>query len=473
MLTLRPYQTDLITACRTELRTHDSVLLQLPTGGGKTAIATQMMQTCASKQRIGAFIVHRQELVDQTMATFHDFGVPYGVISAGYAPNPINPIQICSIDTLRARLKSGRLIPKFDLMMWDEAHHIAAAGWTAVKNHFAAAKHVGLTATPERLDGKGLRAAFTAMVQGPTTAALIDDGYLVPYRAFAPSTPDLGGVHTKMGDYAKGENEAVMDRPSITGDAVGHYQRLARDKRALAFCVSVKHSQHVASQFRDAGVVAWHLDGDTDRGERRQAVAAFRRGEIKILCNVDLFGEGFDVPSADASIMLRPTKSLALYLQQCGRVLRPSDGKKYALLLDHAGNIARHGLPDDDREWSLDGRQARDKRAGDEAAIPVRQCPKCYACHRPAPVCPQCGWNYELKVREVDHVDGDLAEIDVEMQRRERLGEQAQARTIDALIELGRKRGYKSPEKWAAHLWTARLASRKDPYAAINSKARE
>jgi len=456
---LRSYQTALIDDARVALRQHNAVLMQLPTGGGKTAIATQMMATVAAKQRLGAFICHRQELVDQTVRTFSEFRVPHGIISSGYTPSPMLPIQVCSIDTLRARLLAGRPVPRFDFLMWDEAHHVAAAGWTKVMQYFPRAKHVGLTATPERLDGKGLRAQFQAMVQGPTTAELIAGGYLSPYRAFAPSAPDLGGVHTKMGDFVRGENEAAMDRPSITGDAVGHYLRHARDKRALAFCVSVAHSQHVVAQFRAAGVVAWHLDGKTDRGERRQAVAAFRRGEIKVLSNVDLFGEGFDVPSADASIMLRPTKSLALYLQQCGRVLRPAEGKAHALLLDHAGNIARHGLPDDDREWSLDGRQARAKR-DDEASVPVRQCPKCYACHRPAPRCPSCGWSYEAKAREVDQVDGDLAEIDVAAQRRERLAEQGRADTIEALIELGRKRGYAKPEAWAAHLWTARLAKR-------------
>lgn len=457
---LRPYQTDLISATREALRSSNSVLLQLPTGAGKTAIATQMCASVAAKRRSGAFICHRQELVDQTVRTFSEFSVPHGIISAGYAPNPTQPIQICSIDTLRARLVASKPVPRFDFLMWDEAHHVAAAGWSKVKSYFSTAKHVGLTATPERLDGKGLRPQFGAMVQGPSTSWLIEHGFLVPYRAFAPSTPDMGGVHTKMGDYVRGETEAAMDKPTITGDAITHYLRLARDKRALAFCVSVKHSQHVAQQFKDAGVVAWHLDGDTDRGERRQAVAAFRRGEIKVLCNVDLFGEGFDVPSADASLMLRPTKSLSLYLQQCGRVLRPSEGKRHALLLDHAGNIARHGLPDDEREWSLDGRDKRDRKQDEAAAVAVRQCPKCYHCHRPAAVCPSCGWAYEAVARTVKQVEGDLLELDVMAQRRERQEEQRRAVTMEALIEVGRKRGYARPEAWAAHLWTARMAKR-------------
>lgn len=456
---LRPYQDRLISEARVSLRTHASVLIQLVTGGGKTALSTQMLRTVAAKNRRGYFLCHRVELVEQTISTFKAFDLPYGVISAGFTPHLMQPIQICSIDTLRYRLRSGRALPDPSLVIWDEAQHTPASSWAFVRGHFSTAKHIGLSATPERLDGKGLRPYFEDMVQGPSCADMITDGYLSPYRAFAPSAPDMTGVHTKMGDYVKAEATAAMDRPTITGDAVSHYLRLARDKRGLVFCVSVEHSKHVAAQFKAAGILAWHLDGETDRGERRQAMEAFRRGEIKVLTNVDLFSEGLDVPDAEVCIMLRPTKSLSMYLQQVGRVLRPMPGKT-ALILDHAGNIARHGLPDDDREWSLDGREARKRAADSESVMPVRQCPRCYHCHRTAPVCPSCGWAYESQARQVDEVDGTLAEVDIAAQRHAARVEQARAETVEALIELGRKRGYRSPEKWAAHLWTARLAKR-------------
>ncbi len=467
MISLRPYQTALIADTREALRSHRSVLIQLPTGGGKTCVIAQMLHTVRAKGKRAIFTVHRQELLDQTISTFKDFDLPHGIIAAGYTPYLAQQIQIASIDTLRARLSAGWRIPATDLFAIDEAHHAVSKSWSTVKAYFSAAKVIGASATPERLDGRGLDAEFDAMVCGPPVAELMDMGFLSRYRAFAPSTPDMQGVHTRMGDYVKAEVAERIDRPTITGDAVGHYLRLARDRRALVFCISIEHSRHVVERFRASGVVAWHLDGETDKGERRQAIAAFRRGEIKVLSNVELFGEGFDVPDAEVCIMLRPTKSLAMYLQQVGRVLRPAPGKT-ALILDHAGNIARHGLPDDDRQWSLEGREARQRDS--DSGPPVRQCPKCYACHRPAPVCPSCGWAYEAKAREVQHVDGALEEIDVEMQRRERLAEQAHATTIEALIEVGRKRGYKSPEKWAAHLWTARLAKRKDPMLAINRR---
>lgn len=456
---LRPDQQALVASVRASLRTHQSVLMQAPTGFGKTCVITHMLQNVHAKGKRAIFTVHRQELLDQTVATFKRFSLPHGIIAAGYTPHLMEPIQVASIDTLRSRITSGRVIPACDLFAIDEGHHAVSRSWRLVRDYFPNAKVVLASATPERLDGKGLRSVCEDMVCGPTVASLIEAGHLSRYRAFAPSTPDTSGLHTKMGDYVKGEVAELMDRPKLTGDAVQHYLRLARGKRAIVFCISVEHSKHVVEQFKSAGVLAWHIDGTTDRGERRQSAAAFARGEIQVLSNVELISEGYDCPDAEVCIMLRPTKSLAMYLQQVGRVLRPAQGKT-ALLLDHAGNIARHGLPDDPREWSLDGRDKRDRKQDEAAAMAVRQCPKCYHCHRPADKCPACGWSYEAKARQVDEVDGTLEEIDLEAQRRERKAEQGRADTIEALIQLGRQRGYKSPERWAAHLWTARLAKK-------------
>ena len=453
---LRPYQEEIISETRVALRTNDDVLVQLPTGGGKTALGAKMIGSAAEKGHRSFFSVHRRELIDQTMETFDKVGIPYGVIAPGIDPRPLERVQIVSIDALKHRLEKVEA-PKF--MLWDEAHHTAAAGWKAVKAAYKGAKHVGLTATPERLDGKGLDSQFTYMVRGPSTAWLIEHGFLCQYRAFAPSTPDLSAVHTSMGDYAKGEASAAMDKPTITGDAIATYQRLARGKSAVVFCVSVEHSQHVASSFREAGVVAWHLDGNTPRGERGEAVRAFRNGEIRVLTNVDLFGEGFDLPSLEVSILLRPTKSLALFLQQVGRALRPSPGKDHALILDHAGNLLRHGLPDDERDWHLAGRAKKPKKDGGAAGI--RQCPKCFHVHTVAPMCPACGHMYDGSPRVVDQVDGELAEIDVVRARASAKAEQAAAQTIEDLVALGKKRGYRKPEEWAAHLYTSRLAARR------------
>lgn len=451
----RAYQDELIHQVRVKLRTKRRVLLQLPTGGGKTVVGGKMIENAAGKGHRCFFTVHRRELIDQTVATFDEVGIRHGVIAAGRAWQMLERVQVCSIDTLKHRLDVIKQAPPKFIMI-DEAHHVGAAGWKAVATAFPDAFVVGLSATPERLDGKGLDDIFEDIVIGPSTGQLINDGFLCDYRAFAPTAPDLSGVHTKMGDFVKSEASAAMDKPTITGDAITHYNRLASGQSAVCFCASIEHSQHVALQFRQAGIMAWHLDGTTPYGERSEAIRAFRNGEIRVLTNVDLFGEGFDLPSLTASILLRPTKSLALYLQQVGRCLRPHPGKKRALILDHAGNIARHGLPDEERQWSLTGR-AKKKKGG--APLDARQCPKCFALHRPAPICPECGHVYGTQSREIDQVDGELKEINVKASRQQTAAEQAAAKSIEELTELGRKRGYRNPDAWAAHVFTARMAS--------------
>jgi len=446
----------MIAEARGLLRHNDSVLIQAPTGAGKTALAAHMLGSASSRGRISWFNCHRAELVEQTARTFDKVGIPYGVIAAGWPVNPNMPVQICSIDTLKNRMSRYRAP---DLIVWDEAHHTAAAGWKRVMQANPQAKHVGLSATPERLDGKGLDDLFAAMVRGPSVPWLIENGYLSKYRAFAPPAPDMAGVTKRMGDYARGENESVMDKPTITGDAIKHYLKLARGKSAVAFCVSVKHSQHVAEQFRLAGVVAVHLDGTTQPEVRKQTIAAFRRGEIQVLCNVDLFGEGFDLPQLEVSILLRPTQSLSLYLQQVGRCLRPDAGKKQALILDHAGNIARHGLPDDEREWSLEGRAKKAGGKGVDSGPAVRQCPSCYAAHAPAPKCPECGHEYVVQAREPEVVDAELVEVDLEAARKRRVIENRKCESLAELVAVGEGRGYKRPLFWAAHYHRARKGS--------------
>lgn len=449
---LRDYQLKMINDVRIALRSHRSVLLQSPTGSGKTSISAYMTGEAVNRGRRTLFICHRTELVSQTGATFDKVGILHSYCAAGFRFNPHSPALICGIETLKNRLQH---VGERDLIIWDEAHHTAAGGWRKVREAFPDAMHVGLTATPERLDGKGLDDLYETIVLGPSVKSLIDSGFLCSYRAFAPSAPQLATVKRIAGDYSKGQLQEIMDGPSITGDAIKHYLRLCAGKRAVAFCVSVEHSEHVAQRFREAGIPAVSLDGTTDRADRAEALERFRRGEIKVLCNVDLFGEGFDLPSIEAVILLRPTKSLALYLQQVGRSLRPTAGKGEALILDHAGNILEHGLPDEDRDWSLLGKKARQKKEKD---IPIRQCPVCFHVHAPGPVCTACGYEYPVAKanRKVEEVDGELQELDVAAVRRQRQMEQGMAKTLEELVKLATARGYRSPEKWAAHIWTHR-----------------
>jgi len=455
-LTLRPYQQDIIDQARELMRQGvRSILLQLPTGAGKTVLTAKMLKTSAEKGMGSWFVVHRRELIKQSIRTFETVGVRHGVVANGFFADHRQLVQIASVQTLANRYVRLRR-PK--LIVWDEAHHVAAAGWSKIFDAIPDAFHIGLTATPERLDGTGLGRWFNQMIQGPSVSWLIENGFLAPYRLFAPGGVNLAGVHTRMGDFVRSELQAAVDKPTITGDAIRHYQRYANGKRAVVFCVSIEHSKHVCAQFNQAGIPAAHVDGETEVDERDNAIRRFENGAIRVLCNVELFGEGFDLPALEVAILLRPTHSLGLYLQQVGRALRTNEGKSEAIILDHVNNVERHGLPDEDRAWSLSGRGERSKHNVDSTAS-VRICPKCFAAQFPGRTsCSFCGAPFEVKAREVVYQEGELQEIDTTQIRRQRMREQGQAQTFEDLVELGKARGYKRPHLWAKHLWNARQA---------------
>ncbi len=457
---LREYQQAGLDEIRRHLRAGvRSVLWQMPTGAGKTASTAHMLKGAAAKGNRAWFVVHRRELIMQSHKAFKAIGVEHGIIAAGFDLAMRRPVQICSVGTLGRRLDR---VAEPQLIVFDEAHHMAAGTWQAIFRRFPRAVHIGLSATPERLDGQGLEQFFMRMVPGPTVRELITGGYLVPYRLFAPAMgPDLSGVHKRAGDYARDELAAVMGKPKVVGDAVEHYRRVAMGRRAVVFAVSIEASQRIVQAFRDAGIPAEHVDGETAPDERDAAIKRFAAGTTRVLSNVELFGEGFDLPAIEAVILLRPTQSLAMYLQQVGRGLRTAPGKADCIILDHAGNSARHGLPDDDREWTLAGHDAKQRAASDPESSPIRQCPACFAISPAAMLrCRECGEPFPVQARNVEHVEGELQEVAIEEARRVAKREQAQAATLDTLIELGRMRGYRSPERWAQHVWNGRQQRR-------------
>lgn len=456
MFALRDYQSDLIDRARHALRTHRSVLIQAPTGAGKTALAAFMIGSAAERGKRAWFVCHRDFLLTQTAGAFDAVGTPYGFIAAGMPANPYQPVQIASVGTLARRL--DKLTPP-DLIVWDEAHHVAANSWHNIYRWASGARHVGLSATPTRLDGRGLGDFFGALVRGPSVAGLIDSGYLSRYRAFAPSTPDLGGVHSRAGDYVTSELAGVMDTSTIAGNIVGQYRARASGRRAIYYAVSIEHSRHMAAAFEASGIAARHIDGTHDADSRVDAARALASGEVSVLTNVEIFGEGFDLSAlargatVDVVGLCRPTQSLALHLQQIGRALRPKP--EPAIILDHAGNLMRHGLPDDEREWSLNG---IDRKARATAApAPVKMCERCYGVFAAGQrQCPYCGHAAELAPREVTEVAADLAEVDRDLIQAARHREVQRARTLEQLIRIGQQRGYKSPSGWAMHVIKAR-----------------
>jgi len=464
-LILKEDQEELLNEARLSLREHRRLLIQAATGFGKTVLAAFMSKSVNDKGRRLYFICHRAELIYQTHLTFNKVGIDHGFIAAGFTPDYQQPIQICSIDTLKRRIKN---IPETDICIWDEAHHLGAKGWSDVQDHYDKCFHLGLSATPDRLDGKGLGQWFDKLICGPSISWLIENKRLSDYRLIStPVEPDLSSIKTRMGDYKKDELNEAVDKADIIGDIVKHYMKYARNKKTIMFAVSVKHSLHLVEQFRANGIMAVHLDGKTPKDERKKASRAFAEGHIQVLSNVGLFGEGYDLAAQsgmdvniECVIDAAPTQSLSLCLQRWGRALRAKDYP--AIILDHAGNWKRHGLPDQDREWTLEGSKGQGKKKTDEEDdIAVKQCPECYEVHFPAKICPNCGHVYKVVARKIEVGEGELVEIDKDALKREAKKEQGSAGSLDDLIALGKSRGYKSPERWAAHIYTARVAKQK------------
>jgi superfamily II DNA or RNA helicase len=301
------------------------------------------------------------------------------------------------------------------LVVWDECHHVASSTWSTLAASLSGALHIGLTATPQRLDGKGLGAYFDTLIQGPSVAVLTAQGWLSPYRYYAPTLTDLSAVHRVAGDYNKREAADVMQQSTVVGDAVSHYQQHGNGGRALVFAWSIEASKDIADSFTAAGIEAEHVDGETARVARGYALRRFRDGQLRVLCNVDLFGEGLDVPAVDAVFLLRPTASLGLYLQQVGRGLRPAAGKPFVRIFDHVNNWQRHGLPDDARTWTLTGDTTRTR-----ISEPMgKRCAVCFGVSRVgAPRCALCGVAFPVKAREVQQVKGELQAVDIDVLRQ-------------------------------------------------------
>jgi superfamily II DNA or RNA helicase len=335
------------------------------------------------------------------------------MIAPQYSPDPRAPLQIASVQTLVRRLAN---VPAPDFIIVDEAHHSVSKSYQTILAAHPKVKILGVTATPERLDGKGLGSMFQAMVIGPSVSALTRDGFLSPALCFVPPPMvDMRGVTKRGGDYAKDELAERMDRPTITGDAVSHYRRICPGERAIAFCVSVAHAEHVAAQFQDGGFRSASVDGSMTDTERARRIGGLELGAVQVLTSCDLVSEGLDIPAVVAAILLRPTHSLALARQQMGRPLRIWPGKECSYILDHAGNIHRHGrrgLPSSEIEWSLDGAAGRKKEDAEKIA-PGRQCPgPCY-CFYDARLqaCPACGRAPPIQSRVVEQVNGELVEM--------------------------------------------------------------
>lgn len=462
---LRDYQQQCVDGLRAAFQQgHRRVLLVAPTGAGKTVMFSHLTQRLTERGNRVLLLAHRDFLLDQIAGTLSRFDIAQGFIAANRKPQLCHLAQVAGVHTLKSRTKKIAWQP--DWIICDEAHHATAGSWNAILGAYPTARVVGVTATPQRLDGKGLGEVFEEMVLGPRVADLMDRGFLSRVKYYSPATVSTDGMHTRMGDFVHSEIEEAVNNRGVTGHAVEWYRKACDGVPAIAFCASIAHSENVAEGFRQAGYRWQALHSKMSYADNQAAIAKLASGELHGVSSCDIISEGFDVPVVTAAILLRPTKSLGLHLQQIGRVLRPAPGKDRAIVIDHVGNVAHckagvwsfnHGRAEDDREWSLDGAK---KEKGE---APMRRCEECFAIiPAAAKICPECGYERKNAVRgEIKQLDGDLEELPDEaiaekIRKKKAREEQAQAKTLEQLIALGKSRNYRNPAMWAKYILEAR-----------------
>ena len=456
-ITLRQYQLDAVENLRESVRAGNRCLiLQAGTGSGKTIIAAQIIKNAVAKKKYVLFLAHRRELIDQCADKLERFGVPHGIIMAGRQGHVSQNVQVASIQTLwhRAVKKTRMHLPPTDLIVLDACQRSLSKTYRHLIDAYPEATVWGLTATPCRGDGRGLGEIYDDMVCCPPVVELTAAGFLVPIKYFAPSAPDLAGVKIRMGDYVEGELATRMDKQPLVGSIVENWGRLAEGRQTVVFATGVKHSMHIADEFKKAGVAAAHLDGNTPLDERKQILGDLFTGAITVVSNCMVLCEGWDCPPVSCCILARPTKSIGLYLQMAGRTLRPWEGKADCLLVDHAGCIYEHGFVDEPVPWDLDPKiRIKDAitNSKKKKARPIT-CPECKCTFQGLAECPECGWAPKKVGQEYAWVAGELVEVRKNAKAvAARYTMQEKESWFQQLGQVAKERGYR--DGWIGHTY--------------------
>ena len=432
---LRPYQQELIDRIKQSIiNGSKSVCAVLGCGGGKSVIQGVVAKNATAKGNRVLFLVHRKELCEQIQNTFSMCGVDFSLC------------DVSMVQTVTRRIKT---IPEPSIIITDECHHCLSSSYIRIYESFPKALRLGFTATPMRMNEGGLGKVFDELIAGVKTTWLIDNNYLSPYRYFSVKVADLKGLRIKCGDYDIKQVSERMEKQKIYGDTVNTWMDKANGKKTIIYCASIKASKDTVEEFKKHNILAEHLDGETPTTRRREVIEKFRSGEVTVLSNVDLFGEGFDVPDCECVILLRPTKSLTLFIQQSMRSMRYREGKT-AIIIDHVGNVHEHGFPDDEREWSLKSKKAKPK-----CKVLIRECPKCFHVMRISErVCGYCGFTIvNDQVYEVEKINIELEEL----KKTDRLKLKPHdyyktLKTFEQVREFQKAKGYKFA--WTLHKCT-------------------
>jgi superfamily II DNA or RNA helicase len=457
MTELRPYQTDIVARFHACIEAgYRRIMLVAPTGSGKTIIGADIIKSFVRTAKTVMVLSHRREIISQTSAKLHAAGISHGIILAGTQPRPLELVQVASIQTLwtRAINNESMHLPPVDLLWIDEAHHCPARTYRKIIEAYPKSVLLGTTATPCRGDGRGLGSIFETLIECPQVPDLIDQGFLVRTKVYAPIDPDLRGVKTQAGDYVETQLAERMDRPQLVGDIVTHWHKFSERRKTVAFATSVNHSIHIKDEFIRSGVRCEHVDGSTPKPERDASLARLASGEIELITNCMVLTEGWDMPEVGCCILARPTKKMGLYRQMIGRVLRPADGKPDAIVLDHSGAVFRHGFAEDRVYWTLDPDHRAKSRAHEQRLTNhnsrLLECTQCGAIRVAGEACPHCGFLPVRPPRAIQFADGDLGPVDAWRHANGKVYDDAErARWHGMLIWIGQERDYKAG--WAAH----------------------
>lgn len=454
---LRAYQSEAIASLRGQLALGKKApVLVAPTGSGKTACAGAICVSAKAKGRRFMFIAPRRKLVWQTAEAFRAMGLDVGVVIAGHRTRDAVDVLVASMQTLKSRMDRG--LPEVDGIIVDECHESTCGAVKILCEHYRALGKptIGLTATPARGDGKGLGEVFDSMVLCSNVAELTKLGHLVPVKYYAPSEPDLKGVKVTAGDY--NQKQLGQRMAPLIGDVVDNWKRIAPGQKTVVFTVTVANAMALCEAFQKAGIAAEWISGETPEDEQEAIFKRHDSGETLVLCNAMLLSFGWDSPSVTCCVLAKPTKSIAAYLQQVGRVLRPAPGKEYATVIDHSGVVSRLGFVDDDFGWTLDGKEMAAENKSQSArkdAEPI-VCHVCKHLHKPAPACPVCGAAHVRKMKSQDVIQAELEEIKRGEQKakgktRKQMTQEERTQVYAELMGYAKERGKNI--NWSYHLF--------------------